>query len=164
MSLNHRKIPEQVSDPYYEGYKYHDPTVCSSCGAVFHKGHWQWISEEELKLLKREKDIEEDVCPACKRIRDRYPAGYLLLSGQFLKAHKEEIINTVRNEAEKETSRRPIVRVMWIDDREEEVEIATTSDHLAKHLGNIVKKAFKGELVVKFSEGEKLVRVYWKRD
>ncbi len=164
LSRNMRKVPENSSDPYYEGAKYPDPTVCTSCGAVFHNGHWQWMDEEQLKVLKREKQIHQDICPACRRLRDRYPAGYLFLSGGFLKDHREEILNTIRNEAEKETMSRPLVRVMWIEEKDGEVEIATTTDHLAKHLGNVVKKAFKGDLTVKFSDGEKLARVYWRRD
>jgi uncharacterized protein (DUF2249 family) len=44
------------------------------------------------------------------------------------------------------------------------IEIATTSEHLARHLGESVNNAFKGDFEVNYSEGQKLARVYWHRD
>ena len=32
------------------------------------------------------------LCPACQRIRDRYPAGEVRISGEFARAHRDEIL------------------------------------------------------------------------
>jgi len=88
----------------------------------------------------------------------------LFLEGAFLKKHREEILNRIKNVAEEVKALRPLQRIMWIKEENDKVEIATTSEHLARHLGEAVNSAFKGEFEVKYSEGEKLARVYWRRD
>ncbi|MEO2065577.1 MAG: hypothetical protein ABGX17_03645, partial [Desulfurobacteriaceae bacterium] len=60
---------------------------------------------------------------------------------------------------------RPLQRILWIEEKEDGVtEIATTSEHLARHIGEAVQKAFKGNFEVKYNEGEKLARVFWNRE
>ena len=61
--------PERVHDTYKLRGKLAEPTVCSECGAVFHDGRWQWIS--------RPAGAHEVACPACQRIKDRFPAGFV---------------------------------------------------------------------------------------
>jgi hypothetical protein len=60
-------------DPYQSSTKPVEGTVCPDCGAAFHAGRWQWGVELT--------DIHEALCPACRRIRDDYPAGVVDLAG-----------------------------------------------------------------------------------
>ena len=55
-------------------------------------------------------------------------------------------------------------RVIDFTEADREVWVSLTDDHLARHLGEAVYKAYNGDLEVKFSEKEKFVRMYWHRD
>ena len=150
----------ESDNPYYEKRKYPEPTVCPECGAVFKDGRWQWPKE----VGKLPKGVNESLCPACRRKRDKYPGGFVYLKGEFLKKHEEEILNRIRNVVEEVAAQRPLQRILWEKRTDEGLEIATTSEHLARHIGEAVNRAFKGDLKVKYNEGEKLVRVFWERN
>ena len=62
---------ERVHDAYKAKGKLLEPSVCSQCGAVFHKGRWQWQQVPE--------DAHRAICPACHRIHDHFPAGFLTM-------------------------------------------------------------------------------------
>ena len=61
------------------------PYRCPQCGAVFHEGRWQWLS--------RPVQAHEEMCPACHRIHDEYPAGFVHVGGTFFKDHREELLH-----------------------------------------------------------------------
>jgi hypothetical protein len=46
-------------------------------------------------------DAVRTVCPACQRIEDNFPAGYVTIKGAFLAEHRDEIINVVMARAER---------------------------------------------------------------
>ncbi len=151
----------ESDNPYYEGRKYPEPTVCPECSAVFKDGRWQWPKNLKESISR---DANRALCPACRRKRDKYPGGIVRLSGEFLKKHREEIINRIKNVVRDVSSKRPLQRILWSKEDRGEIEIATTSEHLARLIGEAVNRSFKGELKVKYNQGEKLARVYWKRD
>jgi len=146
---------EYVHDAYKQQKKLPEPTRCPDCGAVFREGRWQW----EVAPA----DANEALCPACHRIRDRYPAGYVTLKGEFFAAHREEILRIARNCETREKAEHPLERIMEVEDVEGGVQITTTDAHLARAIGEAVHDAYKGELEVKYSKEENLVRVYWSR-
>ena len=74
-----RLIQERVHDPYMKGSKPVEPTVCPECGVVFSGGRWQWQADAP-------EGAQKEWCPACQRIRDKVPAGFLTLSGEFFYA------------------------------------------------------------------------------
>ena len=76
-----RVMREQVHDPYKARLKLPEPTVCPDCGAVFHEGRWCWAA--------RPAAAHEELCQACRRARDRYPAGELTITGDFVSTHKK---------------------------------------------------------------------------
>ena len=65
-----RLIHERVHDPYKSSSKFPEPTVCPVCGAIYQEGRWRWINHTQMVLIVT-------TCQACRRIRDRYPAGIL---------------------------------------------------------------------------------------
>lgn len=81
---------EQVHDAYKSKGKLPEPTVCPQCGAVYHEGRWQWG--------KAPAGAHQETCPACHRIHDHYPAGFLTLEGPFFLTNRDEIIRLVHNE------------------------------------------------------------------
>ncbi|MDQ7055714.1 MAG: hypothetical protein Q9M89_04205 [Persephonella sp.] len=50
------------------------------------------------------------ICPACRRIEDRYEGGIVEFKGEFLQSHRDEIINLIKNVEEEEISYRPLER------------------------------------------------------
>jgi NMD protein affecting ribosome stability and mRNA decay len=150
-------IKEYIHDPYFTKEKYKDPSVCEKCGVVFHEGIFQWMEKVPANANKI-------ICPACRRIQDKYEGGVVYLEGNFLKEHKEEILNLIKNIADEEMAYRPLERIISIDEDEEGITIKTTYEHIARRIGEAVHRAYKGELKLEYPGGQKYIRVFWKRD
>ena len=150
-----RQIDEVVHDPYLERHKPPEPAVCPSCGVVYHHGRWEWTPLPA--------GAKAHLCPACHRVKDKYPAGHITLSGPFLEQHREEILGLVRNEEARAKAEHPLERIMQIVEADGEITITTTDLHLPRRVGEALKHAWKGELELKFSPDEYLVRVMWRR-
>lgn len=149
-------IKEQEHDPYMARHKPPEPTVCPKCKVVFSDGRWQWTD-------KVPSNAGEDLCPACRRTRDKVPAGLLTLRGEFFKAHREEIMRLVRNKEESEKAEHPMKRIMDVKDRDEETVVAFTDTHLPKGAGEAIRKAYEGELDIHYTEEAGIIRVTWTR-
>jgi hypothetical protein len=151
-----RLIKERVHDPYKARSKLPEPTVCPKCQAVFHQGRWVWAEEVPATA-------NQELCPACRRIRDRVPAGFLTLSGEFYQEHREEIINTVRNKEENEKAQHPLKRIMDIEEQNGETVITFTEIHLPRGIGEALNNAYQGELDYQYSDEVNILRVRWHR-
>ena len=156
MRRRDRLIQEEVHDPYRAGAKPDEPTVCRSCGVVFNEGRWQWMPEPPARAV-------EAVCPACRRVQDRVPAGFLTLSGEFFRAHRGEIMNLVDNKVALQEKEHPMKRLMHVEDRDEGSELTFTDSHLPRGVGEAIQRAYDGELDIHFPEEGGIVRVYWER-
>jgi NMD protein affecting ribosome stability and mRNA decay len=150
-----RQIEEVVHDPYQERYKPSGPAFCPRCEAIFQDGRWQ--------CGPKNAGAHEHVCPACRRIQDHYPAGYVTLSGSFLAQNGAEISGLVSNEEARAKAEHPLERIIEVKKEEPGMVVTTTGTHLARRIGEALKHAWKGELELKYSPNEYLVRVYWKR-
>ncbi|MCC6916786.1 MAG: ATPase [Nitrosomonas sp.] len=146
---------ERVDDVYKIKGKLPEPTVCPQCRAVFHKGRWQWIEVPA--------SANPHTCPACQRIHDAYPAGYITLKGDFFKAHHNEILQLVQNFEKTKKSQHPLQRIIAMEEQEGELLITTTDIHLARGLGEAVHNACQGNLELQYNQDENLLRVYWSR-
>lgn len=150
-----RQIEEVVHDSYRERHKPPEPAVCPACGVVYEHGRWAW---EPLPA-----NAKAHMCPACHRVKDKFPAGHVTLSGAFLAQHRDEILGLIRNEETRAKAEHPLERIMHIEEANGEMTITTTDLHLPRRIGEGLKHAWKGELEVKYSPDEYLVRVHWKR-
>lgn len=146
---------EYQQDGYKARGKLAEPTVCPACKAVFHKGRWTWAPEP--------KGAHQETCPACHRIHDKYPAGHLTLSGPFLEADQDEILNLIRNEEKKAKAEHPLRRVMAIEKRNDGFVITTTDTHLPQSIGSALRRAHGGELELQYAKDQYLVRAAWTR-
>ena len=151
-----RMIEEYIHDPYFVKSKYEEPSVCEVCGVVFDDGIFKWEDPP--------KDAKKMICPACRRIQDKYYGGFVELSGGYLQSHKEEILNLIRNEEEKEKNLRPLERIAKIQEEDGKIVIYTTYEHIARRIGEAVHKAHKGSLELHYTEGAHFLRVKWHRD
>ena len=146
---------ELVHDTYKLQKKLPEPTRCPDCGAVYHDGRWSWSGEAGA--------AHEERCPACHRIHDRFPAGYVTLKGSFFADHREEILQRVRSCEETEKRGHPLERLMAVEDTGEGVLVTTTGTHLARRIGDALYDAYRGELDYHYNKEENLLRVAWNR-
>jgi NMD protein affecting ribosome stability and mRNA decay len=149
------KQRRNLDDPYRHSAKPPEPTVCPECKAVFAEGRWTWE--------KPPHDANEQLCPACQRIHDRFPAGYVTIKGAFFGEHRDEIINLIESHEKKEKAERPLQRIIAIDQKRDGLEVTTTDSHLARGIAEALHGAYKGELKLRYSRDENLLRASWKR-
>jgi NMD protein affecting ribosome stability and mRNA decay len=146
---------EYLHDTYKLRGKLPEPTLCPRCGAVFHKGRWTWAP--------RPARAHEEVCPACHRIADKYPAGMLHLSGSFLQTHREEVLGVVRHQEAQAKKEHPLCRLIGIEETDDGIEVMTTDTHLPRRIGEALWHAYHGELNLHYAEDARLLRMSWKR-
>lgn len=152
-----RLIRERVHDPYKTRLKLPEPTICPQCGAAWKAGRWQWVEQ-------RPQSANMEMCQACHRINDKYPAGVLTLSGNFLGAHRQEITHLIHNTENAEKDEHPLHRIMEIEEQEGKTIVTTTDIHLPRRIGQAIHNAYEGEFNFNYDEAGYFIRVNWCRD
>jgi NMD protein affecting ribosome stability and mRNA decay len=150
-----RSVQEYQHDTYKLRGKLKEPTVCPECGALFHKGRWTWGTAPST--------AEAASCPACHRMRDKYPKGLVTIKGGFKDEQREQVIGVVKNTEAIEKKEHPLSRIMSIETRREGIVISTTDTHLPRRIGEALKHAYHGELELHYDKDEDFVRVTWMR-
>lgn len=150
-----RLVQEKVHDTYQEKAKWPEPTVCTTCKALFAGGRWSWQEAPEGSYTI--------VCPACQRIADDYPAGHLTIKGSFFEQHREEILNLIHNTEKQEKGEHPLERLIAIVDEKDHTMITTTGIHLARRIGEALSHAYQGDFEFTYGDAEKSIRVSWTR-
>ena len=155
-TLRRMQLLEGLGDDSYKSKgKLPDTTRCPTCGASFHAGRWTWDAAPD--------GAHEHLCPACHRIQDKFPAGYVALSGEFFREHREEILGLARHCEEKEKAAHPLQRIITIEDGAEGVLVTTTDVHLAHDIAERVHDAYQGSPVFHYNKEDNLLRATWKR-
>ena len=150
-----RLLKEKRHDVYDERRKWPEQTSCSRCGALYLNGRWTWYEKTT--------EGNHTICPACRRIIDHYPAGYIQLEGAFIEQHRDEIFNLIHNIEELEKAEHPLERIMDITDASDHTLITTTGIHLARRIGEALAKAYGGEYTFQYADAAELIRVSWQR-
>jgi len=151
----------RTEDPYLpeEGQ---EASHCTGCQALYQKKRWFFNAELAGKLAGSGK-VREVECPSCRKIKDHYVEGYLILSGEFLGQHRDELVTLIEKEAGRVSARSVMDRIIQLAPEGDKLVVETTTEKLAQHLGRAVYKAYKGDLSFKWSDPNRFVRVYWSR-
>jgi len=150
-----RLVKEKRHDAYQTSSKWPEPTICTDCGSLFQGGRWTWNSASV--------PANRIVCPACQRIADNYPAGYIEITGTFFPLRRNELLNLIRNEEQSEKNERPMERIISITESAEQTMVTTTGVHIARRIGEALARAYQGDFSFQYGDGEKIIRVYWHR-
>ncbi len=150
-----RLMKEREHDVYRSRMKLKDPTLCTECGAVFVKGRWLWGTAPT--------DANTTVCPACRRIADKFPVGLIEMQGGFLAEHHDEILSLVQNVERKEKANHPMERIIEIDEGSDCTRVTTTGIHVARGIGSALSSAYNGEMSMRYLDDEHCIKVRWTR-
>ncbi len=147
-----RRIYEESQGKLPEG------AACPDCGASYRDGRWTWQAAPA--------DAYSHVCPACERIATDYPAGVVHLEGQFVRDHRDELLQLLQNLEARERKEHPLKRIMGVRDEGQGIAVTVTDAKLAHTFGRALHSAHRGSLddPPTTSERENLVRVHWRRD
>ena len=146
---------EHNHDAYRSDHKLPDATVCRECHASIHDGRWQW--------LEAPAGSNPILCPACRRIHDDFPAGFVTVEGKFFETHRVELMHLVQTHANRAVAGHPLRRLMGAEDTPDGVLFRTTDTHLAREIGGALHEAYGGKVNYSYADGQELLRVYWKR-
>lgn len=138
-------------DTYASDRKSADAFVCDECGVVNHGGKWFWGAAPLA-------DVEGGLCPACKRMRDRYPAGTIHLPTAY-GAHLEEIRGMAHNAEEAEKAEHPLERLMGLEASDEGLVLTTTGVHLARRIATKLERRFHKQAKLHYPDEQALLFV-----
>jgi hypothetical protein len=150
-----RLVQEKRHDTYKQSGKWPQSTACKECGSLFQDGRWSWNKSTEK--------ANKVVCPACQRIADNCPAGYVEIRGTFFQQYRQDILNLIRNEEELKKREHPLERVISIVHENERTLVTTTGVHIARRIGKALSRAYQGNFSFQYGDDEKSIRVYWSR-
>ena len=150
-----RNVQPKRHDPYRQRRKPDAVLICNDCGLVHEAGRWQQTAAPT-------DNPKAAVCPACQRIRDRYPAGTVRLTG-MPSADRNEILALIRNVAQHERQEHPLERLMEVDEGEDVLVVTTTGLHLARCIAGALRRRFHGAIAVQYPAGDNLLHVDCRR-
>ncbi|NWF89296.1 MAG: ATPase [Ignavibacteriaceae bacterium] len=151
-----RLLKDQRKDAYLDQFSTRESSVCAKCNAVYTNGRWTWKTSEQTTT--------RTTCPACRRISDNYPAGYIEIKGNFFVQHSNDILNLVNNVERQEKSDRPLERIIAIQESKSKTVITTTGIHIARRIGEALSRSYQGTFDFQYADGEKSIRVFWERE
>jgi NMD protein affecting ribosome stability and mRNA decay len=142
-------------DPYHAKAKLKEPCVCQECGAVYRRGRWMWGEAEA--------GAQGVLCPACQRVRDRVPAAFLSVSGDFFSSHRDLIVRLIHNIEQRERKQHPMKRIMGSEEQAGGLSFTFTDAHLARGVGKALHDAYQGKLDYTYTKEDVMLRVSWSR-
>jgi len=155
----YKKRVDVERDTYLPRRAPKETVQCAGCGAFYYRRRWTLTLPREFKTPLR---VQPVYCPACRKIKERYPSGELQLV-EIDGAERGDIARILRNEEERAREKNPLERIMRFEAANGDWRIETTTEKLAQRLGRSIKKARGGELTYKWSHNNKFVRVIWQK-
>lgn len=136
------------------------PAVCKKCRAVHRDKHWA-LDDEAATALLEQPGMQQTVCPGCLAVAEQRADGWLTLRGAFASTRVDDLERLMRSEEHQEMRKNPLARIISIERHADGLDVATTTQFLARHLGRHLQKAFGGDLVIDKLPREAFVRVRW---
>ena len=156
-NTQYKKKVDVERDTYLPRLAPKEVIQCTGCGAFYHRRHWMLAAPAGFIMPVH---VHRIYCPACRKMKERYPSGELTLRGMD-PAERQEILRILRNEEEQARSKNPLERIMKVAQHNTEWKVETTTEKLAQRLGRSVRKARGGTLAYKWSHNNKFLRVIW---
>ena len=138
--------------------------VCRRCGAVYFRRRWRLEGVPDTTTLRAVAAPIATICPACAMAVSGRFAGELRVSGGFARTHRPEIERLLRREEQRAASDNPLGRIAAVIRKPSRLTVRTTTEHLAKRLGEALHKAFSGTVHYEFSHENKFAHVTWSRE
>jgi len=140
------------------------PRVCERCGATYENRRWT-LTPPPAAGLRTVAAPATTVCPACHMMAEGQFGGEVRLAGAFVARHGDEIERLLQNEADRAAEDNPTGRIAeWRRMAPDRLTLTTTTEHLAKRLGQALHKAFDGLVHYEFSHENKFAHVTWTRE
>ncbi len=158
-NTQYKKKVDIERDTYLPKLSPKEVIQCTGCGAFYHRRHWMLAVPAGFNPPTRMHPI---YCPACRKMKERYPSGELSLKGMNPE-ERQEILRILRNEEEAARNKNPLERIMNVAQQNGEWKVETTTEKLAQRLGRSVRKARGGKLAYKWSHNNKFLRVIWEQ-
>ena len=165
-----RSAPKKYNTLYKKGHVERDMYLprlepkgvmqCRGCGAFHYRRRWSLIPPAGFSSSVHDHPL---FCPACRKIKDRFPGGEVTLHGVET-ANRAEIGRILRNEESRAREKNPLERIMRMEATNGAWRIETTTEKLAQRLGRAVRKARGGKVTYKWLHNSKFVRVIWQND
>lgn len=159
----YKKRVDVERDMYLPRWSPQGLLYCRGCGAVYYRRRWILTPPDEIRdRVEFGPDVRSIFCPACRKIRDRYPSGELRLIGVSPQERKE-LFRLLRNEEERAREKNPLERIMRVQTNGSTWTVETTTEKLAQRLGRCLEKARGGKVNYSWSHNNKFVRVFWQK-
>jgi hypothetical protein len=151
-----RLIKDNRKDVYIDQIVLKETAACTQCNAVYYNGRWTWKTTDQITT--------KTTCPACRRINDNYPAGFIEIKGNFFQMRSTDILNLINNTEQLEKNERPLERIISITNKGDKTVITTTGIHIARRIGEALNRSYQGNFLFQYADGEKSIRVFWERN
>jgi hypothetical protein len=158
-SHDHRGTRTDKSPPVSGEYAYPEPAVCAGCGAVYVRKTWRLAGPRRLVAPRQE--LERVSCPACRQVREGRAYGRVLLTGEWVAAHEDEVRRRIRSVESRGRHTQPERRLVGIALQGDGLEVTTTSQKLAHRITRELEKAFGGSTSYAWSDHDGSLWAMW---
>jgi hypothetical protein len=86
------------------------------------------------------------------------------LGGTFAALHRQDLLNRIRNVEARSANERPLERIMGIKEKNGQIMISATTEHLVARIGKAIQRDFGGVLELKYTPEDKFATARWHRD
>jgi len=160
-NTSYKKKVDVERDVYLPSRSPRGLLLCHDCGSVYYRRRWTLTPPRQIHdRINSDKDVSSTVCPACRKVRERFPNGELHMRG-VSKGEVGELIRLLRNEEQRAREKNPLERIMRVVTTNNELRLETTTEKLAQRLGRCLRKARGGTVSYKWSHNNRYARVVW---